>query len=88
MLSEFDLLLDVTRRSENAGLDYMLTGSMALNHYAQPRMTRDIDIVRALSLKDLDLLPEIFDEDFCYIPKPPAKPFSVSPYSTLSTTKP
>ncbi len=45
MLSELELLFDVTRRLEEAGLDYMLTGSMALNHYAQPRMTRDIDIV-------------------------------------------
>jgi hypothetical protein len=25
---------------EDAGLEYMLTGFMALNHYAQPRMTR------------------------------------------------
>jgi hypothetical protein len=36
MLSELDLLLDVARRLEEAGLGYMLTGSMALNHYAQP----------------------------------------------------
>lgn len=68
MLSELDLLLDVTRRLEDAGLEYMLTGSMALNHYAQPRMTRDIDIVLALLLKDLDRLPEVFDEDFYYSP--------------------
>jgi hypothetical protein len=26
----------------------MLTGSMAMNYYAQPRMTRDIDVVVAL----------------------------------------
>jgi hypothetical protein len=32
MLSELDLLLDVARRLEEAGLDYMLTGPMALNH--------------------------------------------------------
>ncbi len=31
MFSELDLLLDVTRGSEEANLDYMLTGSMALN---------------------------------------------------------
>lgn len=55
MLSELDLLLDVTRRLEDADLETMLTGSMALNQYAQPRMTRDIDIVLALLLKDLDL---------------------------------
>ena len=69
MLSELDLLLDVTRRLEEAGLDYMLTGSMALNHYAQPRMTRDIDIVLALFLKDLETLPKIFGDDFYFSPE-------------------
>ena len=69
MLSELDLLLDVARRLEEAGLDYMLTGSMALNHYAQPRMTRDIDFVIALLLRDLDLLPRIFGEDFYFSPE-------------------
>jgi hypothetical protein len=66
MLSELDLLLDVTNRLEEAGLDYMLTGSMALNHYAQPRMTRDIDIVLAFYLKDLETLPRLFGDDFYY----------------------
>ena len=42
----------------------MLTGSMALNHYAQPRLTRDIDIVIALLLKDLEILPSVFGEGF------------------------
>ena len=69
MFSELDLLLDVARRLEQAGLDYMLTGSMALNHYAQPRMTRDIDFVLALLLKDLDLLPLVFGEDFYFSPE-------------------
>ena len=66
MLSELELLLDVTNRLEEAGLDYMLTGSMALNHYAQPRMTRDIDIVLAFYLKDLETLPQLFGDDFYY----------------------
>jgi hypothetical protein len=66
MLSELELLFDVTRRLEEAGLDYMLTGSMALNHYAQPRMTRDNDIVIALLLKDLEILPSVFDEEFYF----------------------
>jgi hypothetical protein len=30
----------------------MLTGSMAMNYYAQPRMTRDIDVVLALGPSD------------------------------------
>ena len=66
MLSELDLLLDVTTRLEQAELDYMLTGSMALNHYAQPRMTRDIDIVLAFYLKDLETLSSLFGEEFYY----------------------
>lgn len=66
MLTELELLFDVTRRLEEAGLDYMLTGSMALNHYAQPRMTRDIDIVIALLLKDLEILPAVFGEEFYF----------------------
>ena len=27
------------------GIGYMLTGSMAMNYYSQPRMTYDIDLV-------------------------------------------
>jgi len=66
MLSELELLFDVTRRLGEAGLEYMLTGSMALNHYAQPRLTRDIDIVIALLLKDLEILPSVFGEEFYF----------------------
>jgi hypothetical protein len=45
MQSELDILRDITKRFDEAGFDYMLTGSIALNYYAEPRMTRDIDIV-------------------------------------------
>ena len=38
----------------------MLTGSMAMNYYAQPRMTRDIDIVVALTPSDVDLVVNLF----------------------------
>ena len=40
MADEIAALIDVTARLEAAGIDYMLTGSMALNLYAMPRMTR------------------------------------------------
>ena len=66
ILSELELLFDVTRRIGKEGLEYMLTGSMALNHYAQPRLTRDIDIVIALLLKDLEILPSVFGEEFYF----------------------
>jgi hypothetical protein len=34
----------VTEKLEEAGIPYMITGSMAANFYAIPRMTRDIDL--------------------------------------------
>ena len=46
--TELDVLRDVSRRLETAGIKFMLTGSVAMNYYAQPRMTRDIDLVVAL----------------------------------------
>ena len=36
----------------DAGIDYMLTGSMAMNYYAVPRMTRDIDIIITVTVRD------------------------------------
>lgn len=43
MSLELDIAADVTERLSHAGIQYMLTGSMAMNAYAQPRMTRDVD---------------------------------------------
>jgi hypothetical protein len=45
MKTELDVLRDVSQRLESGGVAFMLTGSMAMNFYAQPRMTRDIDLV-------------------------------------------
>ena len=42
-MNEIDIVRDVSRKFDQAGLRYMLTGSMAMNYYAQPRMTRNID---------------------------------------------
>jgi hypothetical protein len=38
------VLRDVSTRLDAAELPFMLTGSLALNFYAQPRMTRDVDL--------------------------------------------
>jgi len=43
MWNELDVVRDVSHRLDAAGLEFMLTGSMAMNFYAQPRMTRDIE---------------------------------------------
>lgn len=42
----------------------MLTGSMAMNYFAQPRMTRDIDLVVALTPKDTDTIVRLFAPDY------------------------
>lgn len=63
-LSELDVLKDVIIRLERAGFSYMLTGSLAMNYYAQPRMTRDIDIVVALDDNDIHRIVETFDKDY------------------------
>jgi hypothetical protein len=48
MLTEIDILRDISGRLDALALPYMLTGSMAMNYYAVPRMTRDIDMVISL----------------------------------------
>lgn len=46
----------------------MLTGSMAMNYHAQPRMTRAIDLVVALSAADADTVVRTFTGDYYVSP--------------------
>lgn len=64
MTEELQLLRDIASRLDTAGIEYMLTGSMALNCYAQPRMTRDIDLVVAFYLEDAERIHEILGADY------------------------
>jgi hypothetical protein len=64
MKSEIDIIRDVSQRLAQAGIDHMLTGSMAMNYYAQPRMTRDIDIVVALKKSDVERVVRLFNTDY------------------------
>jgi hypothetical protein len=64
MKNELDIVRDVSARLEAASIDYMLTGSMAMNYYAQPRMTRDIDLVVALRPGDARRVVELFSPDY------------------------
>jgi hypothetical protein len=47
MSEELEVLKIVAECLNTAAIPYMITGSMAMNFYAIPRMTRDIDIVVA-----------------------------------------
>jgi len=62
--NELDIVRDVSCRLERGGFAFMLTGSMAMNYYAQPRMTRDIDIVVALTPGDTDAVVLLFTPDY------------------------
>ena len=42
----------------------MLTGLMAMNYFAQPRMTHDIDVVIALRREDVDRIVKLFSPDY------------------------
>ncbi len=64
MSAELDVLRDVASRLDSAGIPYMLTGSMALNAYAQPRMTRDIDIVVELSADSVQRVEALFGDAY------------------------
>jgi hypothetical protein len=65
---ELEVLKVVVQRLENAGIPYMVTGSIAANFYAQPRMTRDIDVVIKVDAGQIDKLHSLFNNDF-YVEK-------------------
>ncbi len=64
MQNELDIVRDVSQRLDRAAIAYMLTGSMAMNYYAQPRMTRDIDMVVALGAADANKIVDLFRHDY------------------------
>ena len=64
MSQELEVLHMVTSRLAEAGIPYMVTGSIAMNYYAIPRMTRDIDIVIELSEEDVEETVRLFQGDF------------------------
>jgi hypothetical protein len=64
MNDELEVLKLVATRLDAAGLAYMVSGSMAMNYYAQPRMTRDIDIVVELAPADAHRVVALFSPDF------------------------
>jgi hypothetical protein len=63
-MNEIDIVRDISQRFEQACIPYMLTGSMAMNYYAQPRMTRDIDIVIAITPEDVGRISALFRPDY------------------------
>jgi hypothetical protein len=63
-MNEIDIVRDISCRFEQTGIPYMLTGSMAMNYYAQPRMTRDIDVVIAIAPEEVGRVAALFRPDY------------------------
>lgn len=49
---------------ENLGIDYMLTGGLAVSMWGRPRSTADIDIVLEIQPKDKKIIFNLFKKDF------------------------
>jgi len=64
MNDEIKLLKEVCSKLEDADIEYMITGSIALAFYSTPRMTRDIDIIIKVSQDDIQKIISLFKADF------------------------
>lgn len=65
-MSPEQLLGEVARRLEEAGIPYMITGSFASSMLGIPRSTRDLDVVVGPEESQLDALIGAFPEDAWY----------------------
>jgi len=63
-MDELAVIRDVAQRLERAGIAYMLTGSLAMSFYAQPRMTRDVDVVVEVGEVGPDRIYGLFAGDY------------------------
>jgi len=64
MQNEIDIIRDISEKFSQAGIEFMLTGSVAMNYYAQPRMTRDIDVVIDIDSQNAGAIMTIFGADY------------------------
>ena len=69
MNTELDILKDVAEKLEKINVPYMLTGSLAMMYYAQPRMTRDIDLIIELKKTLIEKFIETFSNDYYISPE-------------------
>ncbi len=61
-----DLLHRITGLLETKKIDYMLSGSLALNAYSIPRMSLDIDFVIEINKDNVDDFLSVFDKHYYF----------------------
>ena len=66
MNEQLEFVRQIAQRLRSVGLDYMMTGSMAMAVYTTPRMTRDVDLVVECSPGDVETIVGLFSSD-CYV---------------------
>jgi hypothetical protein len=67
-MQQTDLFVIFTERLDAAGLQYMVSGSVAAMVYGEPRLTNDIDVILHVVRADLPRLVEAFPLDSFYCP--------------------
>ena len=82
MNDQLSFLKLIAARLDSAGIPYMLTGSVAMSFYAEPRMTRDIDLVIECQLDSGPSIVDLFRKD-CYI-SPEAVGEAISGYGMFN----
>ncbi len=67
-MPETDLVSIFINRLEAAGVEYMVSGSVAAMIYGEPRFTNDVDIIVHLGSTDVMQLTAAFPLEFFYCP--------------------
>jgi hypothetical protein len=63
-----EIFLQFTQRLEQAGIDYMISGSVAAMFYGQPRYTNDVDLIAWMDLAGARRLAQLFPAGEYYFP--------------------
>jgi hypothetical protein len=66
-MSQSDLLKTVVEKLDRAGIDYMITGSVASSLQGEPRLTHDIDLVIAITRKQIPAILGSFPPPRFYV---------------------
>ena len=67
-MPETSLFLMFTRRFNALGLPYMVSGSVAVIIYGEPRLTHDVDLIVVLDRANIPRLREVFPPSEFYCP--------------------
>ena len=67
-MPEANLFLMFTQRLNTLGVSYMVSGSVAVIVYGEPRLTDDVDLIVVLEQGHIARLPEVFPPGEFYCP--------------------